>query len=261
MKKVRDTDYLYLSSYIHAREKRLAEERPDKEAVFNELQKKAPDVRIVEFFRLKYDYHNAKVLLKSAALNRDEDRLFSKLGRAAPEKLREAFRERRRGELPPVLYEALLDAGDTLSRTGDPRLSDFILDRAYIEELSLTAAATGSEFLSAYVRLWTDAYNLRALMRMIKSGVSSDKLDYVLTAKGSVDVNRIKAAYPDVIPLFSGTGLSAALPSAANTVGGEGFSQFERSCQEILDEYMSSARYQSFGEKTLIYYLYRIDRL
>ncbi len=260
MTKIRDTDYLFLSAYIHAGEKRLSEGRQDKAAVFDEMQKLAPDGRLVDFFRLKYDYHNAKVLLKSAALNKDESRLFLPLGRVRPEKLGEAFREQKFGELPPVFGAALLDAADTLSRTGDPRLADFILDKAYLEEMGRTAESAGSAFLAGYARLWADVYNLRSLMRMIKSGVSSDKLEHVLTDRGSVDIGKIKAAYPDVIPLYKGTELSAALPSAESTVAGESFSLFERVCSDVLDEYMRDARFQCFGEKVLIYYLYQVER-
>ncbi len=261
MKKAKDTDYLFLSSYIHAREKRLAEEISDKADVFNEMQKLSPDSRIVDFFRLRYDYHNAKVLLKGLALNKEENRLFSPLGRISPERLTEAFREKKESMLPRIFAAALTEAGDTLSRTGNPRLSDFILDKAYLDEMRQTAEETGSEFLVDYAKLLADSINLRALMRMIKSGVSADMLGYILTGHGSVDLGRIRAAYPDVIPLYKGGALNAALPSAEGTVMGEGFSQFERMCQHILDEYMSSAKYQSFGEKVLIYYLYQIDSL
>jgi V/A-type H+-transporting ATPase subunit C len=200
------------------------------------------------------------VLLKSSALGKDESRLFLPLGRVRPEKLSEAFREQKFSELPPVLGAALLDAADTLSRTGDPRLADFILDKAYIEEMSRTAEAAGSGFLAGFARLWADVYNLRSLMRMIKSGVSTAKLELILTDRGSVDLGKIKNSYPDVISVYKGTGLSAALPSAESTVAGESFSLFERVCSDVLDKYMREARFQSFGEKVLIYYLYQVER-
>jgi V/A-type H+-transporting ATPase subunit C len=229
--------------------------------IFKELFKLAPDKNIVDFFRIKYDYHNAKVLLKGVAANKDESRLFSSLGRISSEKLIEAFREGKKDSLPPVFMTALLSADDTLSRTGDPRLSDFILDKAYLKELVSTALLTRSEFLIKYARLWADSYNFRALVRMIRSEVDADKLDYILSDGGSVGTASIKAAYPDVLPLYKTTALAGVIPNAEKALSGGGFSSFEKSCAEVLDDYMKAARYQGFGENTLIYYLYQVESL
>ena len=55
MKKIKDTDYLYLSSYLQARRARRGDSPEDKSAVYRELSELAPDPQIVDFFRLKYD--------------------------------------------------------------------------------------------------------------------------------------------------------------------------------------------------------------
>ena len=43
----------------------LAAARAD---VFRDMESAVPDRRLVEIFQLKYDYHNAKTLLKAAAM-------------------------------------------------------------------------------------------------------------------------------------------------------------------------------------------------
>ena len=90
MRKHKDTDYLFLSSYLHAREARAGEtgSETDKAAILRDLESLAPDPKIVDFFRVKYDYHNAKVFLKSIAANTDNSRLYSPMGRLTPEQLR-----------------------------------------------------------------------------------------------------------------------------------------------------------------------------
>ncbi|MBO4331121.1 MAG: V-type ATPase subunit, partial [Oscillospiraceae bacterium] len=80
-KKTKDTDYLFLSAYVHACQAHLGEGAVNRAEVFDELSSLAPDKRIVDYFRVKYDYHNAKVLVKSAASGAVEDRLLSPLGR------------------------------------------------------------------------------------------------------------------------------------------------------------------------------------
>lgn len=106
MSKIRDTDYLTISARVRAMENRLVtrermermvEARSDDEAVkvlaecgyeelpaltnrgldellsaaraalYRELGGAVPDKRLVELFQMKYDYHNAKALVKGAA--------------------------------------------------------------------------------------------------------------------------------------------------------------------------------------------------
>ena len=262
MKKIKDTDYLYLSSYLKAKEAHRGEAAEDKAAVYRELGSMAPDPRIVDFFRIRYDYHNAKVYLKSVAVGGDNSHLYLSLGRYAPAVLTEACRTEDYRSLSKSFADALKESAEILGRTSDPRLADFILDRAYVTELKDTAEKTGSEFLRDYSALYADALNLRALVRMLKSSVRPEQLKSVLTDCGSVRTSAVSAAYPDaaaVLALYRGTKLSPSLSEAEKAVRGEGFAPFERAVRGCLDGYMEKAKYTGFGENVLIRYLYIIE--
>ena len=262
MKKIKDTDYLFLSSYLHAKEARRGESAVDKAAVYRELASMAPDPQIVDFFRLKYDYHNAKVQLKSVAAGEDNAHLFLPLGRYSPAALTEAFRTEDFRGFTQDFAEALKESSETLSRSADPRLADFILDRAYVKELKDTAEKTRSRFLLDYAALNADALNLRALVRMLKSAVRPEQLKSVLTDFGSVRSNAVISAYPDapsVLALYRATDLAPTLSEAEKAVKGEGFAPFERAVRSCLDGYMEKAKYAGFGENVLIRYLYLIE--
>ena len=56
----------------------LARRRAD---VFRELESLVPNAAVLDLFRLKYDYHNAKVLIKSDAMHHDDNGLLSASGR------------------------------------------------------------------------------------------------------------------------------------------------------------------------------------
>ena len=45
------------------------------------------------------------------------------------------------GSLPEALRRAAAEAGEVLAATGDPQLSDFVLDRAYYGEMLSAARA------------------------------------------------------------------------------------------------------------------------
>ena len=262
MKKIKDTDYLYLSTYLQAKKAHRGESAEDKAAVYRELTALAPDTQIVDFFRLKYDYHNAKVCLKSLASGSDNSHLLLSLGRISPALLAEACRTEDYRRLPAEFAAAIRESAETLGRTADPRLADFVLDKAYIREMKDTADKTGSKFLAGYAVLYADALNLRALVRMLKSGVRPEQLKNVLTDCGHITPAVLQSAYPDapgVLALFRGTKLAPALAEAEKAIRGEGFTPFERAVQGCLDGYMDEARFTGFGEKILIRYLYQIE--
>lgn len=264
MKKTKDTDYLFLSSYLQAKMAHMDDRKPDKAAAFGEIQGMAPDPQIVDFFRLKYDYHNAKVYLKSVAAGTVNEHLYVPLGRCTPAALTEACRTEDYRSLPKTFADAVRGASDVLGRTADPRLADFLLDKAYIREMRETAENTGSAFLKGYAALFADALNLRAVVRMLKSAVRPEQLPGVLTDCGSVAVSRILSAYPDaaaVLSLYRSTGLSPALAEAEKAAAGQGFSAFEKAVQAALDGYMDSAKTACFGENVLIRYLYQMEGL
>ena len=136
----------------------------------------APDRSIIDVFRVKYDYHNAKVLLKSEARGVDAGTLLVDTGRVSPEELQEHVRASDFRGLPGHLAGAIAQARDTLGSTGDPQLSDFVLDRAYFEDMFDLARASGSAFLEGYVRINIDVANLKSLVRTLRMGKDVDFL-------------------------------------------------------------------------------------
>ena len=264
MRKHKDTDYLFLSSYLHAREARAGETgtETDRAAILEDLEGLAPDPGIVDFFRVKYDYHNAKVFLKSIASNTDNSRLYSPMGRFTPEQLMLAYRDGKQVGLSPAFAKAFLQADELLSRTKDPRQADFLLDKAYVQELKETAAATRAKLLVDFAALNADSLNLRALVRMLKSGVEPEELPRVLTDCGSVSLKALSAVYPDIpatLALYRTTGLAPLLPEAEKAARGGGFSAFEQGCRSLLAGWMDQAKLTPFGEDVLIRYLYRLE--
>ena len=55
--------------------------------VFKDMEQGAPDPRLVEVFQIKYDYHNAKTILKAQAMGSDPERLLLFGGRYDPAQL------------------------------------------------------------------------------------------------------------------------------------------------------------------------------
>mgnify|MGYP002899805924 FL=1 len=172
-------------------EKSLAEHR---DGILAELGRFSPDGRLVDVFKLKYDYHNAKTIIKAEAMGQDAQHLLSDSGRIVGKKLLELYNEDRQVEMPEKLGAAMGEAKSVLARTGNPQMADLVLDRAYFDELKENAAALESPFLMGYAQLLIDSTNLKSAVRTMRMGKGQDFLREVLVPGGSVNTERLANA-------------------------------------------------------------------
>ena len=226
---------------------------------FQELSTAAPDPRVVDVFRLKYDYHNAKVLVKAEAMGIDAGRLLLDGGRVPASGLAENYQKEQLGGLSLRFQSAIREARETLAASHDPQLADLALDRACYEEMAQLARETGSGFLQGYVRLAVDVANLRAAVRVARMGKGSEFLSQVLLPGGSVSQRTLAAARGEELSaLFQNGALAQAAElgaKAARPAGGS-LTACERECDNALTRYLGDARRVPFGVETVIAYLY-----
>lgn len=293
MSRRNDTDYLSVSARIRAMENRLlTRERMDRmieardsieamkvlsecgypdgktlemvlaqarEDTFRDMETATPDPRLVEIFQLKYDYHNAKVLLKAQAVGAEPERLLLPGGRYNPTELLEGWRrEDLRGCSEPF-RKAMARAWAALNECCDPQQADLILDRVCYEEMAQLAKELDSAFLQGFVRLSVDVANLRAAVRVHRMGKEGDFLRQVLLPGGNVSEQTIAAARGDSLgEAFRSGPLAQASELGAKLAGPQGgaLTDFERACDDALTGYLAAARRIPFGEQTVIGYLY-----
>lgn len=298
MAHIKDTDYLTISARVRAMEAtlltpermdRLLEARSDEEAsrllqewgypaldarrpeemdtalsamraaLLEDLGGSAPDPRYIDLFKLKYDYHNAKALLKAAAMGVSPDRMLMDMGRVPAAELKAAVESGRVDELPGVLPEAVAEAKAALDTTRDPQLCDLVLDRWMYRDLVRTAEETDSAFLKGYVAAQIDAADLRALVRTLRMGKTADFLAGALAEGGSVGHGELLAVAAEggrgLAELYASTPFALAAEAGATALRGGPLTEFEKLCDEAVTEYLSAARLIPFGEAPLLAYL------
>ena len=249
----RDTDYLFVSAYLRAKEPQLlSREKAERmlassvqeaarilegcgyadvlsvgldralndrrTAVFDDLEAIAPKDGIVSLFRMRYDYHNAKTIVKAEAMGKDPSGLLLGGGRVDAQALKTAYETGEAGPAPQAVLEAMTAARDALSRSADPQLADLILDRAYFAEYHAAAAQVGSSFLMGYAALQADSANLRAAVRARRMHKDAAFLKSVLVPGGSVpaeEICQVLAQDEPFAPLFANTALFAAAQAGA----------------------------------------------
>lgn len=234
----------------------LAQARAD---VFRDMESAVPDRRLVEIFQLKYDYHNAKTLLKAAAMGRDPQPLLLPGGRYDPAELAEGWRREELRGCSPAFQTAMAQAKAVLEDSHDPQQADLILDRACYAEMELLARDLDSRFLQRYVRLLVDVANLRTAVRVHRMGREPEFLRQVLLPGGSVSEQSIAAARADALgELFAAGSLAQAAQLGAKLAhpGAGAMTDFERACDDAVTAYLASERRVPFGEEPVVGYLY-----
>ena len=173
-KKINDTDYLAVSAYVRALENELLTEDQYEQLItaksydeevkllqsfgYGELEPKHPEaldadltaVRAealeelgnaipnagdLDVFKIKYDYHNVKALLKAEAMNVSPGAMLADLGRVSIEEMFLAHKERDGSNLPGHIDDAAREGYDILAATRDPQLSDIAVDKWYFRDL------------------------------------------------------------------------------------------------------------------------------
>ena len=299
-KKITDRDYLHLSAYIAAKEARmltpalcermltaadaaecarLTEEcdypdmsgmnaheietalRQHRDEVFAELAALSPCTALVDVFRCKYDYHNAKTLIKAEGANVDGLYLLSDAGRVPAQTFCDAYHEENYGELPAALAAAVADARGIFARTANPQLADFALDRALYGEMAALSKEARSPFLEGYVRLLVDAANLRSAVRCLRMGRGSDFLRQALIPGGNCDTDSLLlgGSGENLAALFASTELQKAAELGAEAARGGDLTAFEKACDDAANAYLDGARLVCFGDEPVAAYIAGVE--
>jgi len=295
-KKRRDTDYLCLSAQIRSMERNLLDrarmermlEAPTMDeavrivtelgyeafdpgsdaslnrtllqrrvALFEDLCRRAPEGEIVDVFKLKYDYHNLKVLIKSRGA--DASALLVDAGRVAADTMARHRRDDGNWDfLGAAMATAAKEAERVLAETGDPQRSDALLDRAYFAEMLSLAEKAKCDYLLDYVRSTIDAANLRSVIRTLRMGRSAGFLKEVLFAGGTVSVDAaLKAAVNgEVEQTYRSTPLRQAAQAGQEAVeSGGSLTTFEKLCDDAVLGQAGKARRIPFGVEVVIGYV------
>ncbi|MBQ3276229.1 MAG: V-type ATPase subunit [Oscillospiraceae bacterium] len=248
----------------------LAERR---ERIFHEIGSVIPEDEIVEIFRLKYDYHNAKSIVKGEGAGVSTAALFSKAGRVEPRKLLEAYEDDDFRFVPPALGKAMTEAKAVLARTENPQLADFVLDKAYFAEMLELAEVVcpnaepphwlldpeaQDPFMIRYRNMLVDCANLRTCVRCVRMGKDLEFLRQALVPDGGISAEYMAQSTfsaDGLVPLFTATCLQEAAVLGAAAMKGGSMTRFEKECEDGMLRYLANLRMMYFGPELPVWYL------
>ena len=226
-----------------------------------ELKRLTPDKEVVDLFLIKNDYHNLKTLIKGEAAGTKASSLLSSAGRILPEALVYAYTEESYRDLTEEMTKALISAKEVMARTSNPQKADFILDKAYFEELKIKAAAIGSDFVSEYIALLIDIANLKSLIRSKKMGKGAEFLREALIDGGSISIDRLLAAGDGeaISAIYASTSLEETAEKGKEALEGGRMTEFELAADNALSTYLKKSRLVTYGAEAVVSYLASVE--
>ncbi len=219
-----------------------------------ELGEQLGDDGILALFRLPYDCHNAKAIVKAEGDMARCGALLSDAGAYPAEELRAVYDGADTGTVPAPLAAAMAEARQTLARTGNPQSADNILDRVCFAMELAAAKDADSEFILDYVRSRIDKVNLRSALRTLGLPRREELLRGALIEGGTVDVPAIlgAAGRDELVQLFSATIYAKAAECA-------GMTDFEKAADNAEQESLQSAGLIAYGPEVVVEYLSALE--
>ena len=138
-----------------------------REELLTDLGDGAPDPRYIDIFKLKYDYHNAKAILKAAAMGTSPDRMLMDMGRIGAAELKTAVESGELDKLPGALPAAVAEAKSTAM----PALPS--LSITWSSHSNVNAPSTGSILSQLKIASDTTFTPASPMRRISSSSVSS----------------------------------------------------------------------------------------
>ena len=150
----------------------------------------------LRFLLCKYDFHNAKVLMKGKYLRQDmTEYCFSNVS-LSPQQMRDAFN----ADDYSCVCESMANACDAIDAefadgNRSPQTVDRLLDKAYFGELRRLANKSMSRLLVKIADLQTNVANLSLITRLKKAHLGDDELKQWLIEGGSVKPKTLIGLY------------------------------------------------------------------
>lgn len=224
------------------------------------LEEISPQKSMFGIFKVKYDGHNIKTLIKARAADVDPKPILMDLGNVPAEQLVTAFRDNNLNLLEPEIAQAATQATEVLAKSGDPQLVDILVDKAVQNVMLRMAQNVGSPFLLNLIKAQIDISNIRAFVRIKRMGKEVSLLRAVLCEGGTVSTGRLVECFPksfeELQAVLASTNYGVALEPAFEDIKGKsGLTRFEKLCDNYQMSLLKSAKYVPFGEQPLIAFL------
>lgn len=238
----------------------------ERERIYGLIDMLSLDPELTRIFRIRWDFHNLKVLMKSNYLESPagEDALVR--SGLFPIESMQSVVESKAANVGPSLdsqihvINALKEAQAQYEENQNPQMIDIIVDRHAHVFLYQKAIDYPNQFLCGYFEAIADLTNIKSFIRMKALNENVRMLDAALLPHGSLEEALFIRQFDEAIENFTER-LAHTLYGEIVAEGIRGWSEkrslsaYERLVDDYLINYTKSAKYIIFGVEPLIGYI------
>lgn len=152
----------------------------------NLLEDVAKDDTLTRLLFLKYDFHNIKIVIKEVLSEADYEHLRYPFGSLFLPQVREWISDSNKNPKESHIQQAIEKAREAYQRNQDAQELDFILDKAYFEELVGLSKEMRSDFFVDYARHYADFTNVLAYQRFRNQDQTKNTFDQIYIEGGFI---------------------------------------------------------------------------
>jgi V/A-type H+-transporting ATPase subunit C len=156
-------------------------------AAYKVIDDSTRDTKFTLLSKLRYDFHNLKVLMKAKYLGEDYGHILSRTGSIEVEVLRKAVDDKDMIGFNHHVKEAFEKADMDFELNGDPQMIDMIFDQGHYSYIRELADEFGDADLTELIRTEIDLTNISIMLRIRKMERSVKLLETALIDGGFLD--------------------------------------------------------------------------
>ncbi len=240
-------------------------------SVYEFINTVTPDEMLTDLFFIKYDVHNAKVLLKAKFLDFEEPGFLSHIGTLPLDTLKDVIdgddgdEENDNGKyahLPQYLREPLekIYSDEMPGELIDPQGIDVELDRAMYRYIFKVCREKRQSFMEQYFKREVDLLNIRSLLRVRNIGEDFEFGKSLFMPYGHVGEDMLEKAFKSPFDTLSDSFSSTiyfnvvdrGVKSFLNT---NTFTEYERLSGNFLLDYVKSQKGDFMGIQPIAGYI------
>ena len=215
------------------------------------------DIHVLDMLLIPNDVQNLKAALKGKVSGNDSDDHYTHSTVYPEEDIRKAVAEKDFAALPEFMQKAAEDAYDVLTTTGNGQVADAIIDKAALTHMRKLGKESGSQVLADLAERKVAAADMKIALRCSHTGKSEEFLEQSIADCDGLKRKKLIAAAQE-----GEQAVLAYLEKTPNAMGAlqyeESTSSFEKWCDDILLECVTSAKFTALGTDPIVaYYLAR----
>ncbi len=217
-----------------------------------------PDPKWTDIWRLRYDAHNIKVILKSASSNKEMPNFFIPYSLVDPQIIFNAFQQGEYEFFPPPIkngVEMILHSKEEKEKVEGE--IDFIIDRALYHYLSQEAKGCKNIFIMHLVDMLIDFINLSAFLRIRTVKGSKDLFHYSFLPGGKISEENFSFQEDkEAGELVRGILEKTPYKGLRRFVDSKNLVYLETAMENFLILYLRQTRQRVFGVEPLVGYIF-----